>query len=78
MSMTNLSKTYKNMDILKIIEELRKDKRISKTKLSKNAGINVRTYYRYLDNGEIPFTVAYNMLNYLGYTFVVGRNVKYL
>jgi len=62
------------MDVLKVINEIRKEKKISQNELANSVGVSRRSMNLYL-NGEIriPYSVAYKSLVYMGYDLLVVR-----
>lgn len=53
--------------MIKLIETLRIEQRISKAELSRNAWVSTQMYYKYLNGSSLPVEVFKKMLDYLGY-----------
>lgn len=53
--------------MIKLIETLRIEQRISKAELSRNVSVSTQMYYKYLNGSSLPVDVFKKMLEYLGY-----------
>lgn len=53
--------------MIKLIESLRIEQRISKAEICRNVSISVQMYYKYLKGSSIPIDVFIQMLDHLGY-----------
>ena len=53
------------MEIINIIEQYRKEKRVHKADLCGYASINKNIYAKYLNGSKIPYNVVKAMLGYL-------------
>lgn len=59
--------------MIKTIEALRIEQKISKTELANSANVSKAMYYKYLNGSSIPVEVFKRFLNYLGYDLMITK-----
>jgi transcriptional regulator with XRE-family HTH domain len=61
--------------MIRLLEELRTDAKLSKSKLAKLAGIHPNTYSNYVKGGKIDLDTFNNILKALDYKLIIAKMV---